>query len=192
MRELTYTARITQALSNATLTNTVDLLYHSLTDTIPGVRPYTDTDRAVVETAPPSLHKATDPITLRVGDVTTYTLVFTVPAGTVGMGGDSYLEDTLPAGLWYITATETLTWTPSAVEPITFTDRTTGTLATRRRSAGPLAIPSPARRRNRRSSRSRSRPRPPARMSDGEVWPQDGEPSTITNTVALTQRGRLH
>ena len=127
VRELTYTARITQALSDATLTNTVDLLYHSLTETIPGVRPYTDTDRAVVTTAPPSVVKATAPITLRVGDVTTYTLVFTVPAGTVGMGGDSYLEDTLPAGLWYITATETLTWTPAAVEPITFTDRATGT-----------------------------------------------------------------
>ena len=96
VRELTYTARITQALSDDTLTNTVDLLYHSLTETIPGVRPYTDTDRAVVTTAPPSVVKATAPITLRVGDVTTYTLVFTVPAGTVGMGGDSYLEDTLP------------------------------------------------------------------------------------------------
>ncbi|MFN3762982.1 MAG: hypothetical protein ACK4WK_07265, partial [Anaerolineae bacterium] len=57
----------------------------------------------------------------------TYHLVFTVPAGTVGMGGDSYLRDVLPQGIWYITDSETLTWTPPTVN-VTFTARTSGTL----------------------------------------------------------------
>lgn len=48
------------------------------------------------------------------GDVTTYSLVFTVPAGLIGMGsGTSTLIDTLPTGLEFVTDTETLTWSPS-------------------------------------------------------------------------------
>jgi len=123
---LTYTARISQALSNAWLTNTVDILYHSLTETIPGVRPYTNTDQASVETAQPTVSKSTEPPVLRVGDIVTYHLVFTIPAGTVGMGGNSFLRDALPPGIWYITDSETLTWTPSTVS-VTITSRVSTT-----------------------------------------------------------------
>ena len=124
---LTYTARISLATAGERLTNTIDLLYHSLTDTIPGVRPYTQTDTAVVTTAGPSLVKTTNPITLRVGDLVTYTIGFTIPAGTVGMSGpNSYLRDTLPVGVWYITNSETLTWTPGTVA-VTVTNLTSGT-----------------------------------------------------------------
>ncbi len=112
---LTYTARITQAGNDAWLTNTVDVLSHSLTETVPGVRPYTDTDAISVETPPVALVKSTEPITLRVGDLVTYHLVFTVPAGMVGMGDNSYLRDVLPPGVWYITDSETLRWTPATV-----------------------------------------------------------------------------
>ena len=125
--ELTYTARISKALSNHTLDNTVDVLYHSLTETIPGVRPYTESDSASVETASPTIAKNTDQPTLRVGDLVTYHLVFTIPAGTVGMGGNSYLADTLPQGVWYITDTENLDWTPPGVY-VTWTQRVSGTL----------------------------------------------------------------
>jgi len=112
---LTYTASISQATASTWLTNTVGILYHSLTDTITGVRPYTNTDSAAVRTAGLTLDKSTAPPTLKVGDVVTYTLVYTIPAGMVGMGGNSYLKDTLPQGVWYITDSETLTWTPPGV-----------------------------------------------------------------------------
>jgi uncharacterized repeat protein (TIGR01451 family)/fimbrial isopeptide formation D2 family protein len=121
---LTYTARISQALSNAWLTNTVDILYHSLTETIPGVRPYTNTDQASVETAPPDVAKFTEPFLLRVGDIVTYHVVFTIPAGTVWQGNT--LVDGLTPGLWYITDSETLTWTPSTVN-VTITSRVSNT-----------------------------------------------------------------
>ena len=83
---LTYTAQISQALTSATLTNSVGVLYHSLTDTIPGVRPYTVSDSAAVGTASVTLDKTSAPPVLRVGDIVTYTLVFTVPAGEAGHG----------------------------------------------------------------------------------------------------------
>jgi uncharacterized repeat protein (TIGR01451 family) len=110
---LTYTARISQALSNAWLTNTVDILYHSLTETIPGVRPYTNTDQASVETAQPTVSKSTEPPVLRVGDLVTYYLVFTIPAGIAWSG--YLLRDSPTEGIWYITDSESLTWTPSTV-----------------------------------------------------------------------------
>ncbi|MGB9889027.1 MAG: isopeptide-forming domain-containing fimbrial protein, partial [Anaerolineae bacterium] len=121
---LTYTARISQALVNARLTNTVDVLYHSLTETIPGVRPYTNTDQAAVETASPQVSKSTEPFVLRVGDIVTYSIVFTIPAGTVWLGNT--LLDGLSPGLWYITDSETLTWTPSTVN-VTITGRVSNT-----------------------------------------------------------------
>ncbi|MBC7228180.1 MAG: DUF11 domain-containing protein, partial [Thermoflexales bacterium] len=120
---LTYTARVSQALVNAWLTNTVDVLYHSLTETIPGVRPYTNTDQLPVETAQPTVDKLTDPYILKVGDVVTYHVVFTVPAGTV-WGGDK-LVDVLSPGLWYITDSEALTWTPPTVRVVTATRQVT-------------------------------------------------------------------
>lgn len=125
---LTYTAQLSQALLSSWLTNTVNLLYTSLTETIPGVRPYTNTTTATVSTGNPTVGKATEPLTLLVGDLVTYHLVFTIPAGLVGMGDSaSYLRDQLPAGLWYITNSETLAWTPSGVH-VTFTARTSSTL----------------------------------------------------------------
>ncbi len=121
---LTYTARVSQSLVNARLTNTVNILYHSLTDTIPGVRPYTNTAQASVETARPAVRKSTDPFLLRVGDVVTYHVVFTIPAGTAWSGHT--LVDGLSPGLWYITDSETLAWTPSTVN-VTITDRVSNT-----------------------------------------------------------------
>ena len=124
---VTYTAHLSAALIGSVLTNHVGILYHSLTDTIPGVRAYTNTASASVGAALPTLAKASEPFTLRVGDVVTYHLVFTVPAGTVGMGGaGSFLRDALPPGIWYITDSERLTWTPSTVE-VTFTERVSNT-----------------------------------------------------------------
>ncbi len=123
---LTCTARVSQALVNVWLTNIVDILYHSLTETIPGVRPYTNTDQAAVETARLDLSKSTEPPVLRVGDIVTYHLVFTVPAGLVMSGGGSFLRDALSPGLWYITDSETLTWTPSTVN-VTITGRVSNT-----------------------------------------------------------------
>jgi uncharacterized repeat protein (TIGR01451 family)/fimbrial isopeptide formation D2 family protein len=128
VKVLTYTARISQALSDAPLTNGVELLYHSLTDTTPGVRLYDDAASAEVSTVSPTLSKSSDPFELRVGDVVTYHAVFTIPAGTVGMGGTSYVEDTLPEGVWYMPGSESLAWTPSGVDPITYTARTTSTV----------------------------------------------------------------
>ncbi len=121
---LTYTARVSQALVNAWMTNTVDILYHSLTDTIPGVRPYTNTDQLPLETAQPAVDKLTEPFILEVGDVVTYHVVFTVPAGTVWSGHT--LVDSLSPGLWYITNSETLTWTPPTVN-VTITSRVSNT-----------------------------------------------------------------
>ncbi|MFN3762983.1 MAG: hypothetical protein ACK4WK_07270, partial [Anaerolineae bacterium] len=121
---LTYTARISGALANAWLTNTVNVLYHSLTETIPGVRPYTTTDQASVGTARPTVRKFSEPYALRVGDIVTYHLVFTIPAGTIWQGDK--LVDVLGPGLWYITDSETLTWTPSTVN-VTITNRVSNT-----------------------------------------------------------------
>jgi len=120
---LTYTARVSEALAASLLTNTVDLLYTSLTETIPGVRPYTETASAVTATTNLTMVKSTTPITLRVGDQVTYNLVYTIPAGLIGMGGTSYLGDYLPMGIWYITNSETLAWTPGVV-PVSVTGRT--------------------------------------------------------------------
>ncbi|MCS7261764.1 MAG: DUF11 domain-containing protein, partial [Anaerolineae bacterium] len=50
-------------------------------------------------------------------DVVTYHVVFTIPPGTV-WGGHT-LVDALNPGLWYITDSETLAWTPSTVPVIT-------------------------------------------------------------------------
>ena len=124
---LTYTARISQALLGRLLTNTVGVLYHSLTDTTPGVRPYTDTAAAVVQTGAPSMTKLREPFELRVGDLVTYQVVFTIPAGAAwgGSSGDVLL-DALPPGVWYITDTETLAHTPSAVN-VTITQRISNT-----------------------------------------------------------------
>ncbi|MCG3209108.1 MAG: hypothetical protein FOGNACKC_02727 [Anaerolineae bacterium] len=112
---LTYVAALSEALSNSALTNTVDVRSHSLTETIPGVRPYLTDTTAVITTGLLSLVKATDPITLKVGDVVTYSLVFSVPAGLVGMGGNSYLLDVLPAGLRFIPGSESLASSPAGV-----------------------------------------------------------------------------
>jgi uncharacterized repeat protein (TIGR01451 family) len=112
------------ALVGSVLTNQVGVLYHSLTETIPGVRSYTNTDQVSVETAQPAVSKSTEPFTLRVGDVVTYHVVFTIPAGTVWSGNT--LLDGLNPGLWYITDSETLTWTPSTVH-VTITDRVSNT-----------------------------------------------------------------
>ncbi|MBP7687494.1 MAG: DUF11 domain-containing protein, partial [Thermoflexales bacterium] len=124
--ELTYTARITQALANTTLINVVTGTYWSLTETVPQVRSYGPlTDSEGLSTANVNVNKLAAPYTLRVGDVTTYSLVFTVPAGLIGMGsGTSTLIDTLPTGLEFVTDTETLTWSPAEVAVIT-TSRTT-------------------------------------------------------------------
>ncbi|MCX7681916.1 MAG: hypothetical protein N2508_08130, partial [Anaerolineae bacterium] len=121
---VSYTARISQALVNTWLTNTVGILYHSLTETVPGVRPYTSTDAAAVETAQPTVDKSTEPFILEVGDIVTYHVVFTVPAGTVWQGHT--LVDGLNPGLWYITNSERLSWTPSTVN-VTITNRVSST-----------------------------------------------------------------
>ncbi len=130
---LTYTARISAALVAQSLTNTVDVLYHSLThtggiDDIPGVRPYTATTTATVSVGAPSVSKVSIPPVLRVGDLVTYHLVFSVPAGLAAMGHpDSFLRDTLPPGVWYITDSETLSWMPAGVA-VTISSRLSNTV----------------------------------------------------------------
>ncbi|MFN8597498.1 MAG: hypothetical protein U0559_15115, partial [Anaerolineae bacterium] len=118
---LTYTARLSQALAASNLINVATGTYWSLTETVPQARSYGPlTDSRSLSTADASVYKSSTPTTLRVGDVTTYSLVFTVPAGLLGMGsGNSTLIDTLPTGLQFITDTETLTWSPSEVTVIT-------------------------------------------------------------------------
>ncbi len=113
-----YTARVDHAATGGLLTNTVSLLYHSLTDTLTGVRPYAGGDELTVGTDVPSLEKSSDPPTLKVGDVVDYHLRLTIPAGLEGMGASSYLRDVLPAGVWYITGSETLTWAPVGVSVV--------------------------------------------------------------------------
>ncbi len=121
---LTYTAQITQPLSNQALTNTVIASYWSLTDTTPSARPYGPiTATRTITTANVSISKTSSPPQLRVGDVVTYRVALTVPAGTVGLGGSSLLSDTLPQGVEYITDSETLEWIPLAV-PVASTGRT--------------------------------------------------------------------
>ncbi len=124
---LTYTARISQALLGSLLTNAVSVRYHSLTDTIPGVRPYITTTMATVRTGAPSIAKFAQPYEIRIGDLITYQVVFTIPAGTAwgGSPGD-VLADVLPQGVWYITNTETLTHAPSMVN-VTVTQRISNT-----------------------------------------------------------------
>lgn len=124
---LSYTARISQALLGAALTNTVAVLYHSLTDTIPGVRPYTTTATATVSAGGPTIAKQVEPSVIRVGDLITYRVVFTIPAGAAwgGASGDVLL-DALPPGVWYITDSETLAHTPAAVN-VTLTQRISNT-----------------------------------------------------------------
>lgn len=124
---LTYTARISQALLGSLLTNTVGVRYHSLTDTIPGVRPYITATTATVRTGAPAIAKFSQPYELRIGDLITYQVVFTIPAGTAwgGSPGD-VLVDVLPQGVWYITDTETLTHTPSTIN-VTITQRISNT-----------------------------------------------------------------
>lgn len=126
---LTYTARISQALLSGLLTNTVSVRYHSLTDTVPGVRPYATTTGATVRTGAPSIAKFAQPDEIRIGDLITYQVVFTIPAGTAWGGslGDVLL-DVLPQGVWYITDTETLTHTPHMVN-VTITQRVSNTTA---------------------------------------------------------------
>jgi len=120
---LTYTARVSQALMGALLTNTVGTLYHSLTDTIPGVRPYTTTADARVSTGAPTMVKFSEPPDLRVGDLITYRIVFTIPAG-LSWGSDpgDVLLDALPPGIWYITDSEHIAHTPASVD-VTITQR---------------------------------------------------------------------
>jgi uncharacterized repeat protein (TIGR01451 family)/fimbrial isopeptide formation D2 family protein len=187
---LTYTARVSQALSNAWLTNTVSILSHSLTDTIPGVRPYTATDRITVTTGLPALSKATAPPVLRVGDIVTYHLVFTVPAGTVGMGGNSYLRDVLPSGVWYITDSERLTWTPPTVG-VTFTARTTGTLAGSQVVTWTFGQPITSEQDLPTVITLTFRAQAVGLQIDtlAPVWPTQTVTHTITNTVGLWQRG---
>lgn len=124
---LTYTARISQALLGSLLTNTVNLLYHSLTNTTPGVRPYTNTTDARVQTGNPAMAKFSEPADLRVGDLITYQIVFTIPAG-LSWGSDpgDVLLDALPAGIWYITDSEHITHTPTSVN-VTITQRVSST-----------------------------------------------------------------
>ncbi|MCS6773845.1 MAG: hypothetical protein NZ693_07025, partial [Thermoflexales bacterium] len=136
---LTYTARISQALLGQLLTNTVSVRSHSLTDTIPGVRPYTTTATATVSTAAPTMTKSSQPPVVRVGDLITYQVVFTIPAGMVwGANPSDVLTDVLPPGVWYITDSETLTHTPAAVN-VTITQRVSSTAAGSQRVAWTFA-----------------------------------------------------
>ncbi len=189
---LTYTARITQARVDTWLTNTVDVVYHSLTDTIPGVRPYTDTDAVAVETGPITVAKSTDPITLRVGDIVSYHLAFTVPAGTVGMGGNSYLRDVLPPGVWYIIGSETLDWVPPSVNVVT-TGRASGTLAGSQvitwtfgqPITSPLDLPTVV-------TLTFQAQAVGLRIDNGApVWPDQMAAHAITDTVGLWERGEF-
>ena len=118
---LTYTARITQATSNTWLTSTAEAIYHSAPDTQREARMYDAGNASVsIQTGALSVSKAVEPASSFVGDNITYTLALTVPAGLVGMGGDGYLRDELPMGVWYITGSETITWTPLSI-PIALT-----------------------------------------------------------------------
>jgi uncharacterized repeat protein (TIGR01451 family)/fimbrial isopeptide formation D2 family protein len=123
---LTYTARISGAWPSELLGNSVEVTYHSLTETIPGVRSYYAETFNTVMPAGLTMHKTTEPPVLRVGDIVTYHLVFTIPAGLVMVGDGSFLYDSLLPGLWYITDSETLTWTPSTVS-VTITARISNT-----------------------------------------------------------------
>jgi uncharacterized repeat protein (TIGR01451 family)/fimbrial isopeptide formation D2 family protein len=123
---LTYTARISGAWPSELLGNSVEVTYHSLTETIPGVRSYYAETFNTVMPAGLTMHKTTEPPVLRVGDIVTYHLVFTIPAGLVMVGDGSFLYDSLLPGLWYITDSETLTWTPSTVN-VTITARISNT-----------------------------------------------------------------
>ncbi|HQI86591.1 MAG TPA: hypothetical protein PKV20_18595, partial [Anaerolineae bacterium] len=84
--------------------------------------PYVYTDTATVDIVLPSVDK-TAASALRVGDVTTYNLIIHIPAGVSALGGNTFLRDALLPGIWYITDTEVLAWSPPAVGPITFTNR---------------------------------------------------------------------
>jgi uncharacterized repeat protein (TIGR01451 family)/fimbrial isopeptide formation D2 family protein len=123
---LTYTARISGAWPSELLGNSVEVTYHSLTETIPGVRSYYAETFNTVMPAGLTMHKTTEPSVLRVGDIVTYHLVFTIPAGLVMVGDGSFLYDSLLPGLWYITDSETLTWTPPTVN-VTITARISNT-----------------------------------------------------------------
>ncbi len=187
-----YTAVLSAAISNDSLTNTVDVLYHSLTRTIPGVRPYLTTTTEVVTTALPTLIKNTDPITLRVGDIVTYSLIFTIPAGIVGMGGNSYLIDTLPAGVQYITNTETLTNSPTSVSVIT-TARSSGFSGASQVISWTFGVP---------ITSEQNIPTvitltfqaqaTGVRLDSGtQVWPNQAIATTIINTAMLIQRDQF-
>ena len=123
---LTYTARISGAWPSELLGNSVEVTYHSLTENIPGVRSYYAETFNTVMPAGLTMHKTTEPPVLRVGDIVTYHLVFTIPAGLVMVGDGSFLYDSLLPGLWYITDSETLTWTPPTVN-VTITARISNT-----------------------------------------------------------------
>jgi uncharacterized repeat protein (TIGR01451 family) len=113
---LSYTAVISQALMNTALRNVVTSTYWSLTDTTPGAKLYPPISaNKTITTADVSFSKLTNPSVLKVGDVVTYSLVFTVPAGEAGLGGSSYLTDVLPAGVIFIPNAYTLTNSPASV-----------------------------------------------------------------------------
>jgi uncharacterized repeat protein (TIGR01451 family)/fimbrial isopeptide formation D2 family protein len=105
---VSYTARVNGAAVNEVLTNTVNVLYRSLTDTVPGNRPYTETSTNTITTGVPATEKFVTPASdadnpLRIGDVVTYTIVNTFPAGLVTYW--PYQVDVLPAGMRYIPGT---------------------------------------------------------------------------------------
>jgi len=114
---LTYVAVLSGAASASRLTNTVTVQSHSLTETIPGVRPYTTTASAVITTGRISAAKYVQPSSgltnaLRIGDEVTYTVVMTIPAGLAVYYPQ--LVDALPPGFRFISATgQALTVTPS-------------------------------------------------------------------------------
>jgi uncharacterized repeat protein (TIGR01451 family) len=102
---VSYTARLSGAATGQSLTNTATAAYHSLTDTVPGNRPYTTTTSQTVTTGQPATAKFVAPASsaanpLRIGDVVTYTLVNTVPSGLTLYW--PYQVDALPAGMRYV------------------------------------------------------------------------------------------
>lgn len=112
---LTYTAKISGAASGTGLTNLVTATYHSLTDTLTGVRTYGPvTGTTTVTPADPNVIKTVSPASsaaspLRIGDVISYTIVTQVPPGVYVPW--PYQYDYLPAGLRYITGTFAVTTT---------------------------------------------------------------------------------
>jgi uncharacterized repeat protein (TIGR01451 family)/fimbrial isopeptide formation D2 family protein len=110
---LTYTAHLSGAVAGGSVTNLVTTTYHSLTDTVPGARPYGPlTTTTTVTLARPNVIKTVAPPSsnaspLQIGDIITYTLVTTVPPGASVPW--PYQYDYLPVGFRYVTNTFAIT-----------------------------------------------------------------------------------